>query len=106
MTQLAFQVRTHSPDFETAKEKLASMDLTGVAERVTCPSFIVTGANDRIVPADQTRRIARAITGPTHVQIIEDANHVATNKAYMYRPYMADWMADQLGATTEPGGKT
>jgi 2,6-dihydroxypseudooxynicotine hydrolase len=104
MTQLAFQVRTHSPDFETAKQKLASMDLTGVAELVTCPSFIVTGANDRIVPADQTRRIAQAIAGPTHVQIIDDANHVATNKAYMYRPHMADWMADQLRARANERG--
>jgi 2,6-dihydroxypseudooxynicotine hydrolase len=104
MTQLAFQVRTHSPDFETAKERLASMDLTGVAELVSCPSFVVTGANDRIVPADQTRRIAAAITGPVHVQIIEDANHVATNKAYAYRPHMADWMADQLGVRADDQG--
>lgn len=98
MTKLAFQVRTHSPDFETAKQKLTSMDLTGVTEHVECPSFIVTGADDRIVPADQTRRIADGIKGPVHLQIIEDANHVATNKAYVYRPHMADWMADQLRA--------
>jgi 2,6-dihydroxypseudooxynicotine hydrolase len=101
---LAFQVRTHSPDFETAKQKLTSMNLTGVAELVSCPSFVVTGANDRIVPADQTRQIAAAITGPVHLQIIEDANHVATNKAYAYRPHMADWMADQLGARLDDQG--
>jgi 2,6-dihydroxypseudooxynicotine hydrolase len=100
MTRLAFQVRTQSPDFETAKQKLASMDLTGVTEHVTCPSFIVTGANDRIVPAGQTRRIAEGIKGPVHLQIIENANHVATNKAYMYRPHMADWMAEQLRVAT------
>ncbi len=98
MTQMAFQVRTHSPDFDAAKTHLETMDLTGVAERITQPSFIVTGANDRIVPADQTRRIAAAIQGPTEVHIIADANHVATNKAYEYRPKMADWMAAQLGA--------
>jgi 2,6-dihydroxypseudooxynicotine hydrolase len=98
MTKLAFQVRTHSPDLETAKRKLTSMDLTGVTEYVTCPSFIITGANDRIIPADQTRRMAEGVRGPVHLQIIENANHVATNKAYMYRPLMADWMADQLRA--------
>ena len=37
------------------------------------------------------------------LQIIADANHVATNKAYMYRPHMADWMADQLGAQAQGG---
>jgi dienelactone hydrolase len=99
MSKLAFQVRTHSPDFETAKQKLASMDLTGVVEHVECPAFVVTGAEDRIVPADQTRRIADGISGPVTVNIIPGANHVATNKAYLYRPHMADWMADRLGAT-------
>jgi 2,6-dihydroxypseudooxynicotine hydrolase len=65
---------------------------------VTCPAFVITGAEDRIVPANQTRRIAETLGGPVVVNIIEGANHVATNKAYLYRPHMADWMADQLGA--------
>lgn len=100
MSKLAFQVRTHSTSFDEAKEKLASMDLTGVAELVECPSFIVTGANDRIVPAEQTRRIAASVRGPVEVNVIPGANHVATNKAYLYRPHMADWMAERLGAGT------
>lgn len=33
-----------------------------------------------------------------------DHHLTATNKAYMYRPHMADWMADQLRATTDPRG--
>jgi 2,6-dihydroxypseudooxynicotine hydrolase len=98
MSKLAFQVRTHSSSFDEAKEKLASMDLTGVTEQVTCPAFVITGAEDRIVPANQTRRIAETLGGPVALNIIEGANHVATNKAYLYRPHMADWMADQLGA--------
>lgn len=99
MSRLAFQVRTHAPDYETAKERLAGMDLTGVVSDVTCPSFVVTGAEDRIVPVDQTRRIADGISGPVTVKIIEGANHVATNKAYLYRPHMGDWMAERLGAS-------
>lgn len=105
MSRLAFQVRTHSPDFETAKRKLEAMDLTGVAELVTCPAFVVTGAEDRIVPAGQTRRIAASISGPVTVDIIEGANHVATDKAYRYRPRMGDWMAERLAAgRTQPLG--
>lgn len=99
MSQLAFQVRTHSESFEEAKEKLRSMDLTGIVEMVECPAFVVTGADDRIVPADQTRRIAQGLSGPVTVNIIPGANHVATNKAYLYRPHMADWMAARLGVT-------
>jgi len=98
MSQLAFVVRTHSKDLDEAKDKLRAMDLTGVVELVDQPAFVVTGALDRLVPAAQTRRIAEGLAGEVHLNIIEGANHVATNKAYLYRPHMADWMAERLGA--------
>lgn len=97
MTRLAFQVRSHSDTWDEAKDKMRAMDLTGVAERVTVPSYIITGRNDRLIPATENERMAAEITGPVTLQIIEEANHVATNKAYLYRPHMGDWMAAQLG---------
>jgi 2,6-dihydroxypseudooxynicotine hydrolase len=30
--------------------------------------------------------------------MIDDGNHVANNRAYRWRPAMADWMAERLGA--------
>ena len=98
MSQLAFTVRTHSSTFDEAKEYLRAMDLTGVVELVEQPAFVVTGELDRIVPAAQTKRIADGLAGEVFLNIIPGANHVATNKAYLYRPHMADWMAERLGA--------
>lgn len=98
MSQMAFTVRTHSSSFEEAKEYLRAMDLTGVVELVDQPAFVVTGELDRIVPAAQTKRIADGLAGEVFLNIIPGANHVATNKAYLYRPHMADWMAERLGA--------
>lgn len=96
MSKLAFQTRTHAESFEEAKERLQAMDLTDVIGKVTCPAFIVTGAEDRLVPAEDTRRIADGVSGPVELNIIAGGNHVATNKAYLYRPHMADWMLEQL----------
>ena len=100
MTREAFRVRSHSDTWEEAKRKMLGMDLRGVAERVSQPSYIITGRNDRLIPATENERMAELIAGPVTLQIIEGANHVATNKAYLYRPHMGDWMAEQLGAAT------
>jgi dipeptidyl aminopeptidase/acylaminoacyl peptidase len=96
MSQLAFITRTHSANLDEAKEHLKAMDLTEVVHLVDQPAFIVTGALDRLVPADQTRRIAEGVSGEVFLNVIPNANHVATNKAYLYRPHMADWMAERL----------
>lgn len=96
MTRLAFQVRSHSATWEETKEKMRAMNLRGVAERVTVPSYIITGRNDRLIPATDNERMGAEISGPVRLQIVEDGNHVATNKAYLYRPHMGDWMVEQL----------
>jgi 2,6-dihydroxypseudooxynicotine hydrolase len=71
--------------------------LTGVVELVDQPAFVVTGELDRLVPAAQTQWIADGLAGEVFLNIIPGANHVATNQAYLYRPHMADWMAERLG---------
>jgi dienelactone hydrolase len=96
MSQLAFITRTHSANLDEAKEHLRAMDLTDVVHLVDQPAFIVTGALDRLVPAEQTSRIAEGVSGEVFLNVIPDANHVATNKAHLYRPHMADWMAERL----------
>jgi 2,6-dihydroxypseudooxynicotine hydrolase len=98
MTQMTFQVRTHSPDFATAKERLKAMDLTGVIHQVAVPGYIVTGTLDRLIPYEHARMMAEGVSGPVILDLIEGGSHVASNKAWKYRPQVADWMAGQLGA--------
>ena len=59
---------------------------------ITCPIFIVNGRLDRIVPAKDAERLAREVKGPVELMMIEDGNHIATNRAYRWRSQSADWM--------------
>ena len=98
LTREAFRVRSHCRTQEEAKRHAATLSLAGVAHRIACPIFIVTGKLDRIIPWQDAERLAREVRGPAELMIIEDGNHVANNRGYRWRLQTADWMADQLGA--------
>jgi 2,6-dihydroxypseudooxynicotine hydrolase len=96
LTREAFRVRSHARTTDEAKRNAATLSLAGVAHNITCPIFIVNGRLDRIVPAADAERLAREVKGPATLMLIEDGNHIATNRAYRWRSQSADWMADQL----------
>ena len=97
ITREAFRVRSHAHDEVAAKQNAATLSLKGIAHRIECPIFIVSGKLDRIVPPGEAERLAREVKGPCELLIIPDGNHVANNRPYLYRPQTADWMAKQLG---------
>lgn len=99
LTREAFRVRAHCKTQADAKAHAATLTMKGAAERITCPSYIMTGKQDRLIPWQQTERMAKEIKGPVVLQLIEDGNHVANNRQYRWRLQTADWMAEQLGAT-------
>jgi dipeptidyl aminopeptidase/acylaminoacyl peptidase len=98
LTREAFRVRSKSATMEAAKRHAATLSLEGVADRITCPLYIVTGKLDRVIPWQHAERLAREAKGPVELQLIEDGNHVANNRAYRWRVQSADWMAAKLGA--------
>jgi 2,6-dihydroxypseudooxynicotine hydrolase len=98
LTREAFRVRSHCATQDEARRHGASLSLAKVASRIACPIFIMNGKLDRIVPWRDSERLARAVTGPVELMIIEDGNHIANNRAYRWRPTSADWMAEQLRA--------
>jgi len=99
ITRAAFRVRSHATDEAAAKRNAAALSLKGVAHKIECPIFIVSGRLDRIVPPEEAERLAAEVKGPCQLLIIPDGNHVANNRPYRYRPQTADWMAEQLGAS-------
>ncbi|HET8607348.1 MAG TPA: hypothetical protein VFL66_10000, partial [Gaiellaceae bacterium] len=82
---------------EEARERVAELDLTGVAGRIEQPLLVVTGKRDRLVPWRDTKRIADEAPRSTWV-VWDDGNHVCNNLPYRYRPLAGDWLAERLGA--------
>jgi len=102
LTREAFRVRSHCKTQDEARKNANTLSLEGVAQNITCPLFIVNGRLDRIVPAKDAERLAREAKGPVTLMMIEDGNHIATNRAYRWRSQSADWMKEQLGESHHP----
>jgi dienelactone hydrolase len=98
ITREAFRVRAKCASAEEARAHALTLSLEGVASRIACPIFIVTGKLDRVIPWQDAERLAREVSGPAELLVIDDGNHVANNRAYRWRPLTADWMAERLGA--------
>ncbi len=98
LTRNAFIARSHAADDAAARAVAERMNLAGVAERITCPLFVVIGKMDALIPWQQAERLANEASGPTVLLAIEDGGHVANNRAYRYRLQTADWMAEMLAA--------
>ena len=96
LTRQAFLARSRSKSDEEGRRKAAALSLKGLAQNITCPMFVVTGKLDRVIPWDHAERLAREVSGPVELLIVEDGNHVVSNRPYRYRPRSADWMAEQL----------
>jgi 2,6-dihydroxypseudooxynicotine hydrolase len=97
LTREAFRVRSHSKTEAEALAKAAALSMKDAAPRITCPIFIVTGRQDRLVPASHAERLAKSVSGPVELMIVEDGGHNANNRPYRYRSRTADWLAGQLG---------
>jgi len=97
LTRETFRIRSHAKTRDEAHRNANTLSLEGIAERITCPIFIVNGRQDRVIPAADAERLAREVKGPVTLMMIEDGNHIANNRAYRWRSQSADWMKEQLG---------
>lgn len=93
-----FRVRAKCATLEEAGRVALHISLAGVAKNITCPIYIVAGTKDRLTPHTEAERLAREVSGPCVLSIIEGGNHVVNNLWYRYRDQTADWMAAQLRA--------
>ena len=98
LTRETFRVRSHAKTAADGKRNAATLSLKGVAERITCPLYVVAGKQDRVVQWQDAERLAKEARGPVVFNLIEDGNHVANNRGYKWRLQTADWMAERLGA--------
>lgn len=96
LTRETLRHHTGAGSDEEARGRAAELDLSGVAERISQPALIVTGKLDRLIPWEDTKRIADEIPGAEWV-LYEDGTHVCNNMPFRYRPLVGDWMAGHLG---------
>jgi 2,6-dihydroxypseudooxynicotine hydrolase len=96
LTREAFRVRSHCATEADALKHAATLTMREAAPKITCPIFIVTGRQDRLVPAAHAERLAQSVSGPVELLIVEDGGHNANNRPYRYRSRTADWLAGQL----------
>ncbi|MBV9604392.1 MAG: alpha/beta fold hydrolase [Solirubrobacterales bacterium] len=95
LTREAFVVKSGARDEAEGRERAAALSLRGIASEIAQPALFLTGGLDRIVPWQQTERAAREAPNGTFV-LFEHGSHVCSNVPYLYRPLVADWMAEQL----------
>src|SRR5256885_7408704 len=72
LTREAFRVRSHCISEADALKNAATLSMKDAAAKITCPIFIVTGREDRLVPASPAERLAKEVSGPGEVLIGED----------------------------------
>jgi dipeptidyl aminopeptidase/acylaminoacyl peptidase len=97
LTRETFRVRSHAADDAEARHNSAQLTMKDAAGRITCPLFVVAGRQDRLVPASHAERLAKSVSGPVELLMVEDGGHNANNRPYRYRSRSADWLAGQLG---------
>ena len=95
ITKETYIYKSKARDEADALDRLAALDLGGVLEHLTQPALIVTGKLDRLVPWEQTERIAKEAPNARFV-LYERGSHVCNNMPYRYRPLIADWMQEQI----------
>jgi len=97
LTKGGYVFYTHSQDEAEAFERSKALTLRGVLRDVRCPLLVIHGGKDRLFPPEQAERIVREAPN-ANLLLYPEGNHVCNNIPYKYRPAMADWMAEQLGA--------
>jgi 2,6-dihydroxypseudooxynicotine hydrolase len=95
-TRETVQHHTGAADEEEARERASELNLHEAARLIDQPLLVITGKLDRLIPWQQTERIAADAPDAEFV-LFEEGNHVCNNIPYRYRPLAADWLKEKLG---------
>jgi dienelactone hydrolase len=96
LTRETFQHHSGARNPDEARAKAYELDLAPVIAELDRPGLMITGKLDRVIPWEQTKRIADEAPATTFV-LYEEGNHVCNNIPYKYRPLVADWLRKELG---------
>jgi dipeptidyl aminopeptidase/acylaminoacyl peptidase len=94
-TRDTVQHHTGAATQEEARDRAYELTLEEAAAEIDQPLLCITGRNDRLIPWEQTRRIATEAQRGEFV-LFDEGNHVCNNIPYKYRPLTADWLKERL----------
>jgi 2,6-dihydroxypseudooxynicotine hydrolase len=93
LTRQAFTQRSGASGDDDARRRAGMLSLEGI-DRVLCPTLLVFGKLDRIIPYSEAQRCAAI--GGVELVTYETGNHGVTDQAFESRSMLADWMRRQL----------
>jgi len=70
--------------------------LEGIIQKMDRPLLVVHGAKDTIAVPENAVRMYERTSGPKRWVLYPEGNHVCNNIPHLYRPLVADWLADQV----------
>lgn len=82
-------------DPEEVRKRLAAYTLKGIAEKLTCPLFIMHAEETVVYPVEPAYRVYREAKGPKELHII-NAGHTVMDRRMEAISHAMDWLADQL----------
>jgi dienelactone hydrolase len=65
-------------------------------EGPSVPALILHGGRDRIFPPSEAQKCADTCRAGVELHVFPTGNHVCNNIPWMYRPLVADWLAERL----------
>ena len=96
VSQDLFRIRSHLSTLKQALEFAHELTLKSKAQSIACPTLIVFGAGDKIIPVSEGQLLKQAITSKAELVIYEEGNHVCFNIPYKFRPLTADWFVEKI----------
>ena len=75
------------------------IDVTDDVKGLSCPTFILQGKHDQLVPLEDMAALESAAPAIVETFTHESGTHGCHNVAAVVRPLMADWLSSRLGAS-------
>lgn len=98
LTRAAFRVRSRSTSDDEARAKAFELSLEGRASAINCPLLVIAGKKDRLIPWQESAKIAEEAGARAELLVLDNGNHGCANIAPQHRQRAADWMAARLAS--------
>ncbi len=100
LTRETLQHHPGASSDDDARSRAGQLNLAGVAEKIAQPAMIMTGKLDRLIPWEDTKKIA-AETPDAEWVLYAHGTPVCNNVPFLHRPHVGDWMASKLAVASE-----